>query len=73
MDNTDVARRKMLRSELPFASAKMVNPRHAIVNIIDNPFRSKKLGFFTFSDLSCVSKLESAMISSKIEIYFDLI
>ena len=65
MDNTDVARRKMLRSELPFASAKMVNPRHVIVNINDNPFRSKKLGFFTSSDLFGVSKLESAMFSLK--------
>jgi hypothetical protein len=65
MDNTDVARRKMFRSELPFASAKMVNPRHAIVKINDNPFRSKKLGLFTFSDLSCVSKSESAMFSLK--------
>ena len=68
MDNADVARRKMLRSELPFASAKIVNPRHVIVNINDNPFRSKKLGLFTSSELSGVSKSESAMFLLKVKI-----
>ena len=74
MAHPDVVQRKMLRSELPFAWAKMVNPRHARVNINDIPFKipnDKKLGLWASSDFSCVSKSESAIFFLKIRIWFD--